>query len=93
MDFLTARLQAKQQIKNMQMNPQAYRTPVVEPEKEPVKDVKVKKERKKKEEFVVADDKEEIISDIISSKPKISDLRKALKEYANMAQEENDDID
>ena len=93
MDFLTARLQQKQQIRNMQLNPRAYRTPEPEPEKPPEPDIKVKKTREPKKEFIVADDKEEIISDIISQKPKIQDLRKALQEYATISQNENDELD
>ena len=94
MDFLTARLQQKQQIRNMLLNPQAYRNPQPEQDmnKPPEPEVKVKKSREPKKEFIVADDKEEIISDIISQKPKIQDLRKALQEYATISQDENDEL-
>ena len=47
-----------------------------------------KKITTKKKKFVIADTKDQIVEDIIDEKPSIIDIKKALKEYTRISQEE-----
>ena len=74
------------------MKTQIIQSPPIQPtviDQEETKPVKIKtRSEKKKKTFEIGDDKMEIIQNSISDKPSISELRKALKRYAEISEEE-----
>ena len=94
MNYLDARMQRFNKIRGINQMPQ--QTPINQmPQQTPINQIsqipqvpnmpKFTKESK----YEIADDRDEIIIDIIRQKPKIADLRKALKKYAKLSIEEH----
>ena len=99
------RMNQKQDIKNNKITNQQFQyinRPInglisqIVPEKpkdevlKPIDPIKPIKEKKQK--FTIANNKEEIISDIIDLKPTMKEVRKALKIYSEISQIENNNI-
>ncbi len=96
MDFLEMRMKNKQDILSRKtpvkyfMNGDSFNVPIHEEVKKlaPVEGVI----KPKKVKFVISNDKEEIINDIIEKKLTINQTRLALKKYSDIAQKENNNI-
>ena len=96
--FERMRLRKQEQINNRSGN-MSNKTTVDEFKSAPLRELMIKPPAlpieatkkittKKKKKFVISDTKEQIVDDIIDEKPSITDVKKALKEYSRISQEE-----